>query len=219
MRIVLALALLGCLSGCGSPDGITCGRGTVRVGRECVAPVVGSDAGPPLAGSDASVLPPLPDAGPPPPPRVDAGWTLTPPGTPPPPPGCDEAEGECELWQEQLRAQIAMFPGRCTSALAIDPATQYVAERHARRQADADRVSVPSPEGDLFAQVRAAGTSVADGAALFASTRDGPADVLARWGADPASAAILRGCYDASGIAFKTSPTETSYVTVILVRR
>jgi len=72
---------------------------------------------------------------------------------------------------------------------------------------------------DVVGQLRDAGVSWRDVGAVFASTRSGPADVFDRWMANPDTAAILERCWDGAGIAFATSSSGASYVTVLTIRR
>lgn len=171
-----------------------------------------SDAGPPDDAGAAAIVESA-DAAPPAPDGGSGGWTLEPPGTPPIAPGCDGASDECDAWAATL---VGALPG---CALAIDPGAQAIAERHAQHQADLDRLTSASPDGSLFDQLRAGSVRFRDAGAAFSVTRQGPADVLARWSENEATAAILERCWTHAGAAFRTSDTGASYVTLVVIAR
>lgn len=195
-----------------------CGAGTTLVDGVCVADGrLGADAG---VESDAG---PTPDSGPG---TTDAGrdvdagtpeWGLNPPGTAPPPTGCDNTTGECDRWEAELLALVSAARA-CSTPLTIDAGAQNVASAHAAHQASVDRLTASSPAGDLFAQVRAAGSAFQYAGAAFSVTRDGPTDAMQRWAVNPDTADVLDGCWTGAGLAIETSASGASYVSVLLLR-
>lgn len=101
--------------------------------------------------------------------------------------------------------------------LVEDGRVVAIASRHAAYQASVDHIDSSSPDGPLFDQVTASGIRFSDVAVLFASTRDGPADVMARWSARADSAGYFGRCWGFAGAGFSTSATGQSFVTLLFV--
>lgn len=224
--------LLG-LAGCGSDEpAIECGPGTERAGRVCVPTSPGGGdpgggdpggadpgGGDPGGGDPGGADPMTSDAGMPPHGDAGSGFSPYPPGSTGGEMGCDESMGECTAWTAALVDQLRMRrPASCTTMLTVEPRITEIAVRHAGHQASIDRVTGDSPDGNLFEQVSRAGVPIDDGAAMFASTRLGAEDVIARWAARADTMAYLSRCDQMIGAGFVTSTTSgASYVTVLLV--
>jgi len=217
LSLLLGVGLTACTGG--AP--LECGPGTHQSGATCIADTShGSDAGP---ASDAGTSPP-----PSPPPASDAGsgFSLTPPGVDAGPgggssgipPGCDAASGECDAWTAELMTLVDGARAGCGGPVTVDSRIAGVAARHAAYQASIDRIDSTSPDGPLFDQVAAAGVHFGEASVLFASTRDGPSDVMTRWGARADSAGYLAHCWGAAGASFATSASGQSFVTLLFVQ-
>lgn len=135
------------------------------------------------------------------------------------PPGCDAAAGECAEWTGALMELVRARRTACGgAALAEDPRVVAIAARHAAYQASIDRIDPTSPDGSLFAQVTASGIRFDNVAVVFASTREGADDVMARWLARADAATYFNTCWGMAGASFATSSTGQSFVTLLFVQ-